>query len=76
MRRAVYNPFTLRLEGIGSCEFFASIPESKAEKLEHLIFYMFYLYIIDTWVLRRNGRKMHDEEALELYSLPGILLTK
>jgi len=63
MRRSVYTPFTLKVEGIGSCEIFASIPESKAEKLEHLIFCMSCLYITGTWALRRDRRKMKNEEA-------------
>jgi hypothetical protein len=38
MRMLAYISFTMKVEGIGSCESFASIPESNAEKLEHLIF--------------------------------------
>jgi hypothetical protein len=38
MRMSAYIPFTMKVEVIGSCESFASIPESNEEKLEHLIF--------------------------------------
>jgi hypothetical protein len=45
--RSVYTPFTLKVEGIGTFE-----------KLQQLTFFMFCLYIIDTWAFRRDGRKM------------------
>jgi hypothetical protein len=33
------------------------MPESKAEKLEHLTFYTSCLYITGTWALRSDGMK-------------------
>jgi hypothetical protein len=64
MSTSVYIRFTLKVERIGSVEIFASIPESKAEKLKHLTFYISCLYIIDTtWVIVTDFKKMHDEEA-------------
>jgi hypothetical protein len=67
MRRPVYTPFIMKVEGIGSCEIFPSIPESKAEKLQHLVFYMSCLYVMDIWALRRDYRKMYDEEVRDLH---------